>query len=49
MESDGQSDPILFRSADDDLDVFENFLQSSDMDDDDEADDDDLTKSGDED
>ncbi len=49
LDSDGQSEPILFSSADDDLDVFENFLQSIDQDDDDEAEDDDLTQPGDED
>ncbi|MBG0771361.1 MAG: bifunctional nuclease family protein, partial [Anaerolineaceae bacterium] len=48
LESDEQSEPIFFSSADDDLDVFENFLQSIDQDDDDQADEDGLPQSGDE-
>lgn len=53
MEDEEQKGPIYFSSNDEDLDVFEDFLQSIDLDDDDaddaENDDDDLTLFGDED
>ena len=52
LDSDEQNESLRFSSADEDLDIFENFLQTIDLNDNDETDDtddDDLTQSGDED
>ena len=52
MDGDEQNESLRFSSADEDLDIFENFLQTIDLNDNDETDDtddDDLTQSGDED
>ena len=52
LDGDEQNDPFRFSSSDDDLDVFENFLQTIDLGDADEDEDDDeedLTQTGDED
>ena len=52
LDSDEQNESLRFSSADEDLDIFENFLQTIDLNDNgetDDKDDDDLTQSGDED
>ena len=52
LDSDEQNESLRFSSADEDLDIFENFLQTIDLNDNNETDDDDdddLTQSGDED